>query len=40
MGQSYGSKDTEVPDDEPLVQLDDSTPGLPEPVLLGLDVSV
>ena len=37
---SYGSNDTEVPDDEQLVQLDDSIPGLPEHVLLGLDVPV
>ena len=40
MGQSYGLNDTKDLDDEQLlVLLDDSVPGLPEPVLLcGLNV--
>ena len=40
LGQSYGWNDNGIPDEEQLVQLDDSVPGLPEPVLLGLDVPV
>ena len=35
MGQSYGSNNTEDLDDEQMLfLLDDSVPGLPEPVLL------